>query len=328
LLLTSLLFFFAFLSYNVNISLDESVNIMLMINDDIDRYIQMVRLTVGDKSKRVYDQTYNLWKDWTHNNSLSPTDFAPSNVMHFLSDHSVSRSTRQRQLSIMRRLVQVAFSMQPDNPTLRTCYEILKIGKIPKDNLKASERDLRALNFADVDVLLTVWPDDTALHVRNRSLLAVLLSTGVRRAEAVNLRWQDINLNAGIVKVRAGKGDKDRDASFVGDYPIDILKRWHDYNHGNYVFPRMNNLGEIVTDEPMSDDNLYRLVKHAEKISGVKFAPHTMRRTLATELLAQGASIADVQEQLGHANPQTTLRYAKAADAQERRKRFKTRYGD
>lgn len=302
---------------------------MLAIRDSIDRYIQAVLLTVGDKSKRVYQQTYDLWIDWSHNTGITPTDFAPSNIMAFLQDQHVSRSTRQRQLSMMRRLVQTAFAMHSDNPVLRTCYEILKMGKIPQKNLKASERDLRALTPGEADNLLKVWPHNTALHIRNRTLIALLLATGLRRAEAVALKWQDIDLAVGVIHLRNGKGGKDREAALVGDYALSNLSDWRAVcPTAIYVFSRMNNLGEVVLDTPMSDDNLYRLMKYAEKISGVHFAPHTIRRTLATELITQGASISDVQAQLGHAQVSTTLRYVRAADAIERRKRFKTRYGD
>ena len=85
----------------------------------------------------------------------------------------------------------------------------------------------------------------------------------------------------------------------------------------------MDNLGNLLADEPMSDDNLYRIIKQVEAKSGVKLTPHTLRRTLATELIARNSTIPDVQEQLGHSKASTLLEhYAKAADAQQRRKRF------
>lgn len=301
---------------------------MLAKFDDIDRYVSATLLTIRGQSKRVYEQTYNLWKDWSHNNGVSPLDLLPQNVIAFLSSQHVTRATRRGQLSAMRMLLRVMVAMT-ERTEIKFAYDMLKLAKIPTDNLADTERNLKALNPDEANRLLSVWSDDNPIHLRNRALIALLLSTGLRRAEAVALEWRDVHIHSGLIGVRHGKGDKDRVVAIVGDYAVQYLEAWWNVApFSRYVFRPLDNQGGLLDDRPIGVDNLYRIVKQTEKLSGVKFSPHDTRRSLATELLAEGAPLADVQAQLGHAHPSTTLRYAKPADAAERRKRFRTRYGD
>jgi site-specific recombinase XerD len=300
---------------------------MLAKFDGIDLVIQAVLNTVAQSSRRVYEDTYGSWKDWCHNQGIEPLDLHPDNVLLFLRDQHVTANTRKRQLSAMRSLLQV-IAMNPNAVQAKLFYDLLKISRIPTGNLSDKERSLKALNPDEVAKVLAVWSGQDNISVRNRALVALLLSTGLRRAEAVALEWRDIDLNRGILFVRHGKGDKQRSVAFVGDYAIDLLAAWKQIQNRTYVFCPLDNRGGLQADEPMTADNLYRIVKRVERNTGISLAPHDIRRTLATELLAQGASVADVQAQLGHAHPSTTLRYAQSVDAEKRRKRFKTRYGD
>ncbi|MCD4685054.1 MAG: tyrosine-type recombinase/integrase, partial [Anaerolineae bacterium] len=75
--------------------------------------------------------------------------------------------------------------------------------------------------------------------------------------------------------------------------------------------------------------SVYRVVKATEKRAGIEhFSPHDARRTLITELLANGTPLADAQAQAGHSQGSTTLRYAQAADARRRRRQGRVRFGE
>ncbi|MBZ0297582.1 MAG: site-specific integrase [Anaerolineae bacterium] len=302
---------------------------MLVKIDTIDRAVQAVLITVSDSSKRVYQTTYDKWFDWCHNHKIAPIVLHPANINQFLIDQHVTRRTRQRQLSAMRALLKI-LALNPNTPEVKLAYDIMKMAKIPVDNLADSERNLKALQPGDVTKILDAWAEDTVVSVRNRALLALLLATGMRRSEVAVMEWRDINLETRTAIVRHGKGDKQREVAIVGEYAVDALRQWQRYQSldRRFVFPPLDNQGNLLDDHGISGDNVYRIVRQTQNLTGIDFTPHDIRRTLATELLAEGASVADVQEQLGHAHANTTLRYAKAADAQTRRKRFKTRYGN
>jgi integrase len=297
--------------------------------DTIDRAIAATLLTVAQSSKRVYQCTYNKWLDWCYDNSIAPTAITGDNITAFLTELHVTKRTRARQMSALRSLSKV-IALMVDTQAARVNAEIIARMKLPDANLSDNERNTKALNTEQVARLLAVWSEDTPIHIRNRALVAFILATGVRRSEAVAFEWRDIDLINGTALVRHGKGDKSRHIAIVGEYALTALKRWYAACGGEmrYIFVGMDNQGNIQADKPITADNLYRIMKQAQALSGVEFTPHDIRRTLATDLLANGASLADVQEQLGHASESTTLRYAKSVDAATRRERFKTSYGD
>lgn len=300
---------------------------MLAKINEYDKLVDATLLTVGDSSRRTYQATYNRWADWCHNHRIDPASLHPANIQQFLIDQHVTRRTRLNQLSAMRALIKTLAILRPE---MQPLYEIVKASRIPKDNLATSERGMIALTSDEANRILAAWTAGDPISARNRALIALLLATGLRRAEIGALEWRDVDLDAGTAVVRHGKGDKSRTVAIVGDYAIDALRVWRARcdPHLRYVFAPLDNQGRVSDDRAMSGDNVYRVVKVTQQRSDVSFSPHDLRRTLATELLVEGASIADVQEQLGHADSSTTLRYARAASAQERRRRFKTRYGD
>lgn len=294
---------------------------MLVRYNDFSNLQNAALMTIGDSSRRIYEQTYGLWCDYCHNNRLNPLNLHPENIIGFLESRHVTRSTRQRQYAAMRKLLQV---MAITNEDARRAFEYLKLVSMPESNLSDIERDLSALTPVEVSAIADVWQGSDPIHLRNHALVWLLLSTGLRRAELVALQWQDIDLERGILTVRSGKGKKRREVAIVYDQAIKALVLWFAVNPGRYIFRPMNNTGGLLTDEAISADNLYRIIKVTEKQTGIKLSPHTLRRTLATDLIAGGASVSDVQDQLGHVSSHTLFdHYVKAAGVEQRRQRFK-----
>ncbi|MBL8165864.1 MAG: site-specific integrase [Anaerolineae bacterium] len=197
----------------------------------------------------------------------------------------------------------------------------------------SSERNKRALTPAQVEKIMAYWrrspahPYQKLIHARNRAMICLGLATGCRAFEVVAMQWRDIGLEEGTAFIRHGKGDKQREVAIVGDFAIEALREWRILQGGDYsyVFTPMDK-GRIESDVPVSTDTYLGAVKAVSASIGVNFATHDFRRTLITELLRLGFSIRDVQEQAGHANEATTARYAEAASAEERRRRFKVRW--
>jgi len=150
-----------------------------------------------------------------------------------------------------------------------------------------------------------------ALHLRDRAILEVFYSTGVRVSELVSLNWSDVDFYLGIVRV-VGKGSKERIVPIgevalqrLGDYREEIRKLWQRPCKGtSAVF--LNNRGGRITTRSVA-----RIVeKHLRRAGiGVKMGPHGLRHTFATHLLNSGADLRVIQEMLGHASLSTTQRY-------------------
>ncbi len=301
----------------------------IILPDTIDKAIALALMTVSKSSQRVYSDTYNKWLDWCSNHQVSPLEINPGNINLFLIDHCVTRSTRRRQMSAMKKLLGI-LAINPDEPRFSVMEEFVKRMSVPQENISNTERDLLPLSPAETNTLLSFFSGDDNIHIRNRAMVTFLFATGVRRAECVVIEWRDIDLDAGIAVIRHGKGDKRREVAIVGEYAINALKSWQSAQgcQKQYVFCPLDNLGRMTDDIPMSPENLYRIIRQVSKATGIDLSPHGCRRTHGTDLFRNGSSMPDVKEQLGHARMDTTDRYAKAAGAADRRKRFKTTYGD
>ena len=189
--------------------------------------------------------------------------------------------------------------------------------KIVKDPLllihsPKQEKPLPAfLTVDDVFQLLGAIEIKTALDVRDRAVLEVFYSTGVRVSELVGLNWADVDFQLGIIRV-LGKGSKERIVP-IGEIALQALQdcgqeqrtKWHFSCKGETpVF--LNNRGERTTTRSVA-----RIVEKHLKQAGIpiKMGPHGLRHSFATHLLNSGADLRVIQELLGHASLSTTQKY-------------------
>jgi integrase/recombinase XerC len=167
------------------------------------------------------------------------------------------------------------------------------------------------LSVDDVFRLLGAIKVDGSLDVRDRAILEVFYSTGIRVSELVGINWSDIDSQLGIVRV-VGKGSKERIVPIgevalqsLRDYGQEVRKKWHLPCAGdNPVF--LNHRGGRITVRSVA-----RVVEKHLRGAGIaiKMGPHGLRHSFATHLLNSGADLRVIQELLGHASLSTTQRY-------------------
>jgi integrase/recombinase XerC len=173
-------------------------------------------------------------------------------------------------------------------PTTFTVDEVFRLVEAPSRPLPAagSERDEEA-------------------GLRDRAILELLYSSGLRVGELVSLNRDGIDAGLGIVRVM-GKGRKERIVP-VGSKAMDALRVYLDLRPGTEKEALFLNLrGGRLTSRSVA-----RLVKRYTRQSGIfrKASPHSLRHTFATHLLDAGADIREIQEMLGHASLSTTQKY-------------------
>ncbi len=171
-------------------------------------------------------------------------------------------------------------------------------------------------NFLSVDDVfnLVESPEGIGLiPVRDRAILELLYSSGLRVSEVAQLNIEDLNIKEGLIKVR-GKGKKERIVP-VGNKALDVLK--------SYIIERkLFRRKRVVSDNDsalflnrkgtrLTDRQIRRLVVKYARLIGIegKIGPHTLRHTFATHLLAGGADLRVIQELLGHSSLSTTQKY-------------------
>lgn len=287
----------------------------------IEAAARRVAYGLSETSKRQYAHTFSQWLAWCAAQDINRLDLTDENVIAFLESAQIGKATKQARLTHLRRLAQTLYAGDTTNAHFKNCFEQLKLLRIAADDRSGQKRDLKALNVFEVCAAFDVWNKDTNLHSRNRALLAVLFYAGLRRAEAVALKWSDIDFKQGLVTV-LGKGSKERTVPFASAQALKFLKDWKARAGGReYVFPHISKAGRLGADKPVSTETVRLICKQSGD-----FKPHDARRTLLSDLLASGTSLPDAQFIAGHRQGQTTMRYAKVKDANEVKGRLRLSY--
>lgn len=299
----------------------------------------MAEKTVSQSSARVYQHTWGAWHKWCATNGVDALNFTSQAVYDFLADGDTTKATMHNRVSALRALAQILALIGDDRAKLN--YELLKKFKnYPAPTVEATNRERVkiALTPAQAHRVLHVWTDDLhgdvfdkLLETRNTALIATLAYTAIRRAELAELRWNDINLDAGVIHIRHGKGDKERDVSIVGNLAVQALSAWQRAQAAHagkrdIVFCSVLKGNKLGDDKPMNVRAINQIIDATGQRAGVALTPHMFRRTWITEWLATGGSLRDAQMQAGHSNESTTLLYAIAGDAESRRKLARFRF--
>lgn len=185
---------------------------------------------------------------------------------------------------------------------------------------KSPERELDLISPKDLDRLLSAPEGDSLAALRDRAILELLFSTGLRVSELCSLS-RDLDLSRDEFSVR-GKGEKVR-VVFLSDMAKEALKRYLSKRTDvdDALFISIGRGGERSLAKKsgslrITPRSVERIVKHYATKAGIskKVTPHVIRHSFATDLLVNGADIRSVQALLGHANIATTQIYTHVTD--------------
>ena len=181
------------------------------------------------------------------------------------------------------------------------------IGANPASAVRAPKSVRKLPQVLDVDeaVQLVELPTDGPLGLRDRALLELFYSSGLRVAEVCGLRWADLDFAQALVTV-LGKGSKQRVVP-VGSHALKALAAWRDSRPealGLLVFPGRN-------DKPISSRAIQLRLRQLAQRQGVfkRVHPHLLRHSFASHMLESSGDLRAVQELLGHADIATTQIY-------------------
>ncbi len=206
--------------------------------------------------------------------------------------------------------------------TLRMFYDFLIKKKYinqspmdPIDNPKIGKYLPSVLTIEEMNKLLDLEPMDN-FTFRNRCILELLYSTGLRISELVGLKLENVNLEESFVKVM-GKGSKERivplndiTTEYLDKYIKEIRPLLLKKNQTDYLF--LNNHGKVLSRQAV-----FKMIKKRAQECNIKkdISPHTLRHSFATHLLQNGADIRFIQELLGHSDLSTTEIYTHIASS-------------
>ncbi len=215
---------------------------------------------------------------------------------------------RQFQLHLLNQRKLSANTVEIRMAALRFFYKkVLKRQDLGLDDLpfpKVPKKLPVVLSQEEVTLLI-----DAAPNLKYRTILMLLYSTGLRRAEVPQVKVEDIDSPRMILHVKQGKGMRDRDLPLSPKLLETLRAYYRQYRPKTYLFPSSE--GHLGADEPMSDKNVWHAVNLAAKRARLskKIGVHTLRHTFATHLAEAGADLRTIQLLLGHSSIADTVIY-------------------
>ena len=269
-----------------------------------DYIIELKTIKQRDKDTTVNSYSEDIYKYLEYmesKNISSALDISYNNLLDYL---KYLDDNKYEVSSIARKIV----SIKAFHKYLSENYNVVDIST--KINTPRFYRKLpNILTIEEVDNLLDIKLD-TPFDYRNKAMLELMYSSGLRVSELINLELSDIDLNNNYVRC-FGKGSKERIVP-VGEYSSKYLSiyinEYRDSMKKGYYTEKifLNNHGKEMTRQ-----GFFKIIKKIAKDKDINknITPHMLRHSFATHLLNNGADLRTIQEMLGHSSISTTQIY-------------------
>lgn len=270
------------------------------MEDNIKEYLDyiLVEKKLSSNTISSYKVDLDYYMDFFAGSGLSDiTRKDISKFIEYLKDKNLSEKTINHVIGTVKNFYNY-FSLHYNVPNVTENVERLKMPKtLP-----------RVLSIEEVELLLDI-DLKTSYDYRNKAMLELMYSSGLRLSELLNLTLTDIDFENNLVKV-FGKGSKERIIP-IGDYATHALFKYvNEYRNSLLKFPTdilfLNNHGR-----KMSRSGFFKIVQKLADSKNInkEISPHTLRHSFATHMLECGADLRSIQELLGHENMSTTSIY-------------------
>lgn len=269
-----------------------------------DYIIELKTIKQRDKDTTVNSYSEDIYKYLEYmesKNISSALDISYNNLLNYL---KYLDDNKYEVSSVARKIV----SIKAFHKYLSENYKVIDIST--KINTPRFYRKLpNILTIEEVDNLLDIKLD-TPFDYRNKAMLELMYSSGLRVSELINLELSDIDLNNNYVRC-FGKGSKERIVP-VGEYSSKYLSiyinEYRDSMKKGYYTEKifLNNHGKEMTRQ-----GFFKIIKKIAKDKDINknITPHMLRHSFATHLLNNGADLRTIQEMLGHSSISTTQIY-------------------
>ena len=276
----------------------------------IDQFIDYYWLSTGASKNTLaaYRSDLKIFNKWLAGKSLISVN--SKHIQDYFSDrqkNNISSSTQARILACFHSFYHYLLTNQ-------------LITKDPTEQLSQPKLEKKLpvfLNIQEVEKLLEAPSSSSLFGQRDRAMLELLYSCGLRVSELINLSYHNINLKEEFIRIH-GKGNKERVLP-MGEMAIDYLMKYETnarpmlLKNGQSDSYFLSNRGSA-----MSRQNFFYIIKAYANQVGIDkpLSPHSLRHAFATHLVQKGADLRSVQLMLGHSDISSTQLYTHIQNAQ------------
>jgi len=276
----------------------------------IDQFIDYYWLSTGASKNTLaaYSSDLKIFNKWLAGKSLISVN--SKHIQDYFSDrqkNNISSSSQARILTCLHSFYQYLLANQ-------------LIKKDPTEQLSQPKLEKKLpvfLNIQEVEKLLEAPSSSSFFGQRDRAMLELLYSCGLRVSELINLSYHNINLKEEFIRIH-GKGNKERVLP-MGEMAIDYLMKYETnarpmlLKNGQSDSYFLSNRGSA-----MSRQNFFYIIKAYANQVGIEkpLSPHSLRHAFATHLVQKGADLRSVQLMLGHSDISSTQLYTHIQNAQ------------
>jgi len=276
----------------------------------IDQFIDYYWLSTGASKNTLaaYRSDLKIFNKWLAGKSFISVN--SKHIQDYFSDrqkNNISSSSQARILTCLHSFYQYLLSNQ-------------LIKKDPTEQFSQPKLEKKLpvfLNIQEVEKLLEAPSSSSLFGQRDRAMLELLYSCGLRVSELINLSYHNINLKEEFIRIH-GKGNKERVLP-MGEVAIDYLMKYETnarpmlLKNGQSDSYFLSNRGSA-----MSRQNFFYIIKAYANQVGIEkpLSPHSLRHAFATHLVQKGADLRSVQLMLGHSDISSTQLYTHIQNAQ------------
>lgn len=284
----------------------------------ITRFLEYLEVERGRSHKTIknYDFYLHRFSDWAENPEPAKIDLEMIRQYRLF----LNRDVEGRDDVTLQKTTQNYHLI-----ALRSFFKYLAkidVDTLSPDKIELAKQGTRQVEFLEEDELarLRNAPQDTPgiLGKRDKAIIELLFSTGLRVSELANLQIDQVNLKQDEFTVK-GKGSKHR-VVFLSDNARNAVKAYLDARKDTspYIFVGHDRAKVGRPPTALSPRSVQRTIEKYAMEAGItkKITPHTLRHTYATDLLRNGADIRSVQAMLGHESITTTQVYTHVTDQQ------------
>jgi integrase/recombinase XerD len=263
-------------------------------NAALERFQEEIRLRgYSPRTRKVYVGHIRRFFEWSGGTvGRQPTERARHYLIHLVEERKASPSYHTQAVSAMKLLLEA----------------VLEVPNVPR-GLPRPRRDRRLPEVLSKQEVARCLEQLT--NPKHRALVLLLYSSGLRVGEVVRLRAEDLDVSRGLLRVRRGKGARDRE-TLLSARALEAVRTYREaFQPTGWLFPGTRD------GRHYSSRTVQRVVQDCARRAGIEkhVSPHVLRHSFATHLLEAGTDLRYIQELLGHQSSRTTELYTHVASA-------------